>query len=209
MLISEVFFSIQGEGREIGKPVVFIRTSGCNLKCDFCDTMYADEGKEMAIPDIIHEVEKYKCGNVVITGGEPFLQKDLYVLIKGLLHTMKKNIFIETNGTIYDPSIIGFAEFIVSPKLDFLNKKYYNALKKWGIHADFKYVIRNVDDIINAKAVSDLCCPQHSILMPEGNTQDSQIDYLDDIIEQTKKYFPDAQIIPRLHSIVYNGRRGF
>ena len=72
MKINEMFYSVQGEGRYIGKPAFFIRTTGCNLRCDFCDTKYAfKEGKDIPVDDIIKLTSKYD--HIVITGGEPLL----------------------------------------------------------------------------------------------------------------------------------------
>ena len=80
MRISEIFYSLQGEGRLIGLPSVFIRTSGCNLRCVWCDTPYTSwqpEGRSYPIEKIIREVEKYPARHVVITGGEPLLAPEL------------------------------------------------------------------------------------------------------------------------------------
>ena len=71
MRISEIFYSIQGEGRLSGVPSVFIRTSGCNLRCVWCDTPYTSwnpDGKEMALEQILQAIESYPLGHVVITG---------------------------------------------------------------------------------------------------------------------------------------------
>ncbi len=100
MIINEIFHSIQGEGKNIGLPTVFIRTTGCNLRCSFCDTKYAyDEGEEKTIEEIKKEIQKYKCKNVCITGGEPLIQKETLNLINEL---SKEGYFltIETNGSI-------------------------------------------------------------------------------------------------------------
>ena len=74
MLISEIFHSLQGEGQLVGVSSVFVRTSGCNLRCNSCDTPYASwnpEGRQMEVTDILAEVEKYPARHVVLTGGEP------------------------------------------------------------------------------------------------------------------------------------------
>ncbi|MFM8982025.1 MAG: 7-carboxy-7-deazaguanine synthase QueE, partial [Spartobacteria bacterium] len=78
MLISEIFYSVQGEGELTGVPSVFIRTSGCNLRCRWCDTPYASwnpEGTEMSIDQILAEVEKHPAAHVVLTGGEPVVAR--------------------------------------------------------------------------------------------------------------------------------------
>ena len=83
MRIAEIFLSIQGEARQLGMPTWFIRTSGCNYNCSFCDSKYAKNGTEMSIEEIIKAV-KGKSKNVVITGGEPYLQPDLPKLVREL-----------------------------------------------------------------------------------------------------------------------------
>src|SRR6059058_5984627 len=78
--IAEIFYSIQGEGRLIGVPSVFIRTSGCNLRCVWCDTPYTSwrpEGQSYSVAKILRELEKYPARHVVITGGEPLLAREI------------------------------------------------------------------------------------------------------------------------------------
>ena len=99
--LSEIFFSINGEGLQIGIPMVFIRLSGCNLRCKWCDTKYSWIQKDQKnLEDIIHEVEKYNTKWVCITGGEPLLQE-----IRHIINKLKYRISLETNGTIYDDVI--------------------------------------------------------------------------------------------------------
>lgn len=100
--IAEVFHSIQGEGILTGTPSVFVRTSGCNLRCWFCDTRYASwdpEGDNQAIDSIVDAVCKLSAGHVVVTGGEPMIFKELGELC-GALSRLGKHITIETAGTV-------------------------------------------------------------------------------------------------------------
>jgi len=132
--LSGIFHSIQGEGLNSGVPMVFVRFFGCNLSCPWCDTGYAKEPrpgelekdishhKTAYLSDIIAEVKKYPCKNVIITGGEPFYQaKALYQLILTLKSDPEVNIAIETNGTIDSPAscaILPLVDYLsVSPKL--------------------------------------------------------------------------------------------
>ncbi|MDY1590633.1 MAG: 7-carboxy-7-deazaguanine synthase QueE [Methanofastidiosum sp.] len=113
LLISEIFFSLNGEGLEIGKPTVFVRLSGCNLDCSWCDTKYADHNAtEKNIDEILEEIEK--CGNdinsVLITGGEPLTQ-DIEPLVD-ILHRKQYDIAIETNGSVYKDILL---------KIDFIS----------------------------------------------------------------------------------------
>ncbi|WP_036876447.1 7-carboxy-7-deazaguanine synthase QueE [Xylanibacter oryzae] len=94
--INEIFYSLQGEGMNTGTAAIFIRFSGCNLNCDFCDTHHED-GTMMTDDDIICEVNKYPAKMVVLTGGEPSLWIDKELIEK--LHEINKFVTIETNGT--------------------------------------------------------------------------------------------------------------
>src|SRR5271165_3361418 len=83
VFISEIFYSIQGEGELTGVPSAFIRTSGCNLRCSWCDTKYASwatEGKEMSIDEIVSEVGHFPTEHVVVTGGEPMVARGIHQL---------------------------------------------------------------------------------------------------------------------------------
>lgn len=112
--INEIFYSLQGEGHHTGHPSVFIRFSGCNLQCPFCDTRH-NEGVEMSDTDIIRAINLYKTDWVVLTGGEPslWINQDFVRLIH---QTTGKKIAIETNGTNPVPDEIDW--ITVSPKTD-------------------------------------------------------------------------------------------
>ena len=97
--INEIFFSIQGESTYTGQPCVFIRLTGCNLRCTYCDTAYAyDEGIFMDIEEIVEKVDSFECSLVEITGGEPLLQSETPQLISHLLDRGYKTL-LETNGS--------------------------------------------------------------------------------------------------------------
>src|ERR1017187_4409478 len=102
MLISEIFYSIQGEGELTGMPSVFVRTSGCNLRCNWCDTMYSSwepVGKKMTVSQILDEIEKHPTKYVVLTGGEPMIAPDIHDLATQL-REKGYHITIETAATI-------------------------------------------------------------------------------------------------------------
>lgn len=112
--VNEIFYSLQGEGRHTGCPAVFVRLSGCNLRCAFCDTEHST-GVMMSTEEIIAEVSKYPASLVVLTGGEPSLFID-EAFIKAL-HEAGKTVAIETNGTHPLPSGIDWVT--CSPKDQF------------------------------------------------------------------------------------------
>jgi 7-carboxy-7-deazaguanine synthase len=105
MRIAEIYRSVQGEGMLTGVPSVFVRASGCNLRCWFCDTPYASwqpEGLDLTVDEIIAQVEEWDAGHVVITGGEPMLFAELIPLCTRL-RAIGRHITIETAGTLYLP----------------------------------------------------------------------------------------------------------
>lgn len=110
--INEIFYSLQGEGCHTGTPAIFIRFSGCNLKCSFCDTQH-EEGTLMTDEEIVAEVKKYPAVTVILTGGEPSLWIDHEFVDR--LHRAGKYVCIETNGTRPLPDNIDWVT--CSPKL--------------------------------------------------------------------------------------------
>lgn len=116
MRIAEIYRSIQGEGLLTGVPSVFVRTSGCNLRCWFCDTPYTSwrpEGRDMAIDEIVAQVEEWDARHVVITGGEPMLFAELIPLCDAI-RDIGRHITIETAGTLYLPVVCDLMS--ISPK---------------------------------------------------------------------------------------------
>jgi 7-carboxy-7-deazaguanine synthase len=115
--IAEIFLSRQGEGLLSGTPSVFVRASGCNLRCGFCDTPYTSwepEGEDLAIAEIVRQVTAADCRHVVLTGGEPMLFAELIPLAEQL-HRDGHHITIETAGTLYLPVACDLMS--ISPKL--------------------------------------------------------------------------------------------
>ena len=99
LLVNEIFVSIQGESTYAGIPCIFVRLTGCNLRCSYCDTVYAyNEGSAMSLEEILSRVSGYKPRNICITGGEPLLQENICKLIN-LLKKAHFNVYIETNGS--------------------------------------------------------------------------------------------------------------
>lgn len=110
LFINEIFHSIQGESSWSGSPCIFIRLTGCNLRCRYCDTEYAfHEGKKISIVDIMHEVGKYSTKLVEVTGGEPLLQPAVHKLMTRLCDSGKQ-VLLETSGNCdiskCDPRVI-------------------------------------------------------------------------------------------------------
>jgi len=100
MRVTEIFFSIQGEGTRAGRPCVFVRFTGCDLRCNYCDTAYAfTGGGEASQAEILEEVARHPCRFVLLTGGEPMLQRDLPALARALLDRGYE-VAVETHGQL-------------------------------------------------------------------------------------------------------------
>lgn len=143
--VNDIFYSLQGEGRNTGRAAIFIRFAGCNLKCPFCDTDFA-QYEEMSDEDILNRIKSYPSRFVVLTGGEPSLQVDRQLV--DLLHKHGYELAMETNGT--HPIVDGIDWITCSPKGNTQIKRC-NELKcifeettlepdDHGISAEYKYL---------------------------------------------------------------------
>jgi 7-carboxy-7-deazaguanine synthase len=117
MHVSEIFYSIQGEGMLAGVPSVFVRLAGCNLRCDWCDTPYASwqpEGEDLGLGTILSDVRRHWASHAVVTGGEPMISKEIVELTQGL-RRIDQHITIETAGTVFQKVECDLMS--ISPKL--------------------------------------------------------------------------------------------
>jgi organic radical activating enzyme len=129
--ISEIFFSLQGEGARAGTPNIFIRFAHCNLTCNFCDTEF-ESFTEMTKDQLHDELLKYPCTNLILTGGEPLLQVDQDLV--DYLHTKGYFLCLETNGSMKPPT--GIDHIVCSPKVaEHVVKQNFHD----GVH-ELKYV---------------------------------------------------------------------
>jgi 7-carboxy-7-deazaguanine synthase len=193
MRIAELYKSIQGEGLLTGMPSVFIRASGCNLRCWFCDTPYASwqpEGQDYAVDEIIAEVEEWDVKHVVITGGEPMLFAEMIPLCREL-RRRGRDITIETAGTLY----LGVACDLmsISPKLSTSGpdperhahwarrheRQRYQREVLMRLMAEYEYqlkfVVDRVDDVAEVDAmIAELpgVTADRVLLMPQGRTME-------------------------------------
>ena len=158
MKVNEIFYSIQGEGILVGAPSIFLRFTGCNLRCSFCDTKYTYlQGKEMSIQAILDTIKKFTCTNICITGGEPLLQKDIVKLIETLLQKNYK-ICLETNGSINIKKLVGKISLIISLDIkcpssgshEQMNIKNISYLSEKD---QLKFIIKNKKDYDYAKKI--------------------------------------------------------
>ena len=226
MKISEIFYSIQGEGMLTGVPSVFVRTSGCNLRCVWCDTPYTSwspEGTEMAIDDILAEMQNYPAQYAVVTGGEPMIARNIVQLTQGI-RQQDLHITIETAGTMFHPVACDLMS--ISPKL-----KNSTPLErdggKWAAQHErlryqpdvlqqlmseydyqLKFVVASPDDLKEIATMLEETGADRSrvVLMPEGTTPEAIRQRAPWLTEICKR--EGFRYSPRLHIDLWGNRRG-
>ena len=230
MKFSELFFSIQGEGELTGVPSVFVRTSGCNLRCRWCDTKYASwkpEGGNVTINDLLEKVCSYPARHVVISGGEPMIAKGIEDFAR-LLKESGKHITIETAGTIA-PNGIQCDLASLSPKLSDstpkegdINKEWidrheskrldYGILSEWVNSYNFqlKFVVSKEEEIKEIQNVisriEGKILPEKVLLMPEGIDSDTLRSRYDLLIDLCKEN--GYRLCNRLHIDLFGNTPG-
>ncbi len=227
MKISEIFYSIQGEGPSAGRPAVFVRFQGCNLKCPFCDSKYtwngnytemdASEVIEQAIEKVEEEIGELVLYNdilVVFTGGEPMMyQESLKKCIEGFRGKGFTDFEIETNGTLSPQSkniisIFDGVHFIISPKLNMMDNEEDVDVMKFSTPRTLKFVVEDKED---CRDVMDWYCDnitrgEEIYFMPKGKFKADLEKNSKEIVEMCKKY--GVKFTPRLHIDIYGNARG-
>ena len=152
--VCEIFFSLQGESTYTGLPCVFIRLSGCNLNCSYCDTLYAkSESFPMDTSDILKKIKAYNCNLVEITGGEPLLQTSTPDLISKLIKNNYK-VLLETNGSISIKNVSAKCVKIMDIKCPSSGESHNNLkanLKFLTSNDELKFVMGTKEDYEFAK----------------------------------------------------------
>lgn len=147
--ITEIFFSIQGESTHIGRPCVFVRLTGCNLRCTWCDSEYTFTGGErMSLDDIVAQVKSYGCNLVEVTGGEPLAQRESFDLIRRLCDEQFE-VLIETSGSIDTTPVDPRAKLILDvkcPGSGEVEKNLWSNLDHLRPHDELKFVIADRND---------------------------------------------------------------
>lgn len=227
MQISEIFYSIQGEGRLIGTPSVFVRTSGCNLRCVWCDTPYTSwtpQGQKRSVQEIVNEVEKYPHRHVVLTGGEPLLAAEIEQLAMDLKQR-GSHITVETAATIFKP--VNCDLISMSPKLAhstprsrergrFVKMHEIGRLNLpiiqqfvTGYDYQFKFVVQQKEDFAEIEAILDRLKSVDAskvLIMAQGKTTTEIRSRAKWIVDLCKKY--GFGYTPRLHIELFGNRRG-
>jgi 7-carboxy-7-deazaguanine synthase len=228
MRIAELFYSIQGEGKLTGVPSAFVRASGCNLRCAWCDTPYASwepEGDDVSVDEIVRRVSAYGARHVVLTGGEPVIMPDAADLCAAM-KAAGMHVTVETAATVYKPLALDLAS--LSPKLSnstpvereggrFVDAHERNRLNLPVIQSfvdaspDFqlKFVVSSEADLTEIRTVLDGLTgwrPSDVLLMPEGTDADTLAGRARWISEICKR--DGFRFCPRLHVMLYGNRRG-
>lgn len=226
MKIAEIFYSIQGEGTLVGVPSVFIRTSGCNLRCTWCDTPYTSwqpEGADQSLEQILQSTAAYPAVHVVVTGGEPMIAPGIVALTEGL-RAAGLHITVETAGTVFAPVACDLMS--ISPKLENSIPRQREG-GRWAAQHDrlrwqpgvlkqligaypyqLKFVITSAGDLPEVERMRQELKVPHTrvVLMPEGVTREIMQErglWLAEICKATGYRYS-----PRLHVDLWGDRRG-
>ena len=158
LTVNEIFYSIQGESTRAGRPCVFVRLTGCDLRCTWCDTEYAfHEGSRRSVDDVVSEVERFGCPLVEITGGEPLLQADVYELMERLL-SAGRVVLLETGGhRPVDRVPAGVVKVIdiKCPGSGEVERNHWQNLDRLLPHDEVKFVLKDRADYEFARQVMD------------------------------------------------------
>jgi len=213
MKVCEIFYSIQGEGELAGYPTIFIRLTGCNLRCRYCDTEYAFyEGKEMGIDDIIERIKGYRSRYVCVTGGEPLLQREVLDLMETLLED-GYIVSLETNGSIsledvcmrlgkYGDSFI-ISMDIKCPSSGMSERMRLENIDLLRENDQLKFVVLDEDDYNYAKDIISRYRPRCKIIIqPVWGTDVRKI------AELMLKDGLQARLSLQIHKIIWGDRRG-
>jgi 7-carboxy-7-deazaguanine synthase len=149
LVVNEIFHSIQGESLHAGRPCVFVRLTGCNLRCPYCDTAYAfKEGQSMGMDEILDRVGRFDCRLVEVTGGEPLVQDEATDLITVLLDKGYE-VLLETNGSRpidrVDPRCVRIVD-IKCPGSGASEQMHWDNLNHLSSHDQLKFVISDRND---------------------------------------------------------------
>ncbi len=226
MKISEIFYSVQGEGMLLGVPSVFIRTGVCNLRCVWCDTPYASwrpDGREQALGDVLDEALGYKARHVVVTGGEPMIEPEVIALTERL-RSAGQHITIETAGTVVKPVACDLMS--ISPKLANSTPVEVDG-GRWAAQHErlryqpdvlrrlmaeypyqLKFVVARPEDLDEIEAmVAELGADRERVLlMPEGTTNAVLAERSVWLAEVCKQR--GFRLSPRLHVLIWGDKRG-
>lgn len=182
LTINEIFHSIQGESSHAGRLCVFVRLTGCDLRCSWCDTPYSfHEGHKMSVDEVAAAVEAYGSALVEITGGEPLLQEDVYPLMDRLIAS-GRTVMLETGGhrsTTRVPAAVFTILDVKCPASGEASKNDWSNLDRLAPHDEVKFVVQDRADYefareviarydLASRAAAVLISPVHGVLEPKA-----------------------------------------
>lgn len=223
MKIAEVFYSVQGEGKLVGVPSVFVRTSGCNLRCGWCDTPYTSwtpEGEAQSVESLVEQVSRFGAKHVVVTGGEPMIAPEVVALTEAL-RARGLHITVETAGTVFAPVACDLMS--ISPKLSNStpdDSKWAAVHERTRINLDvlrkmigsyayqLKFVVAAPADLQEVLELTRrLDVPAGEVLlMPEGRTPERMRERAAWLVELCLVH--GFRYSPRVHVDIWGDRRG-
>jgi 7-carboxy-7-deazaguanine synthase len=227
MRIAEIFYSVQGEGLLTGVPSVFIRSSGCNLRCTWCDTDYTSwqpEGEDWPIARILEQIARFPSRHAVVTGGEPLLQSDIAELCAEL-RARGYHITVETAATVFKPLACDLAS--LSPKLSGSTPRerdggrwalpheqsriQFDVLRAWIERHEYqlKFVIDRRDEVAEVEAILERLPGVERtrvLLMPQAVTREELGQRGPWVAELCKEH--GFRYCPRVHIDLFGHRRG-
>lgn len=212
MKVSEIFFSIQGEGIHIGLPTVFLRLFACDLRCSWCDTMYAVEGRdfrEMETGAALEKILGFGCRRVCVTGGEPLLQREAVEEVARFLLDRDFSVVLETSGHRKPPAIFSHPGSVVSMdckcpgsgmdgRMDF---SLYSDLEEKD---QLKFVIADSADYEYARGVLEKSDVRASVVFQP--VHGVRADWMAERI--LRDGMENVRILPQLHKMLWGERRG-
>jgi len=224
--ISEIFYSVQGEGVLVGTPSIFVRTSGCNLRCVWCDTPYTSwtpEGSEQTVEAILEEARRYPARHAVVTGGEPMIAPEIAGLTAGL-RGLGLHVTVETAGTVF--AEVACDLMSISPKLanstpwERDGGRWAKQHERLRIDAEvlrrlmgsyayqLKFVVERPEDLAEIRAIVERTGARSEcvVLMPEGTDADVLHERGRWLVEIAKQ--EGFRFSPRLHIELWGNRRG-
>jgi len=208
MLVNEVFLSIQGEGRTMGLPTVFVRLTGCNLSCRWCDTRYANqEGKELSLEQVLERTLSFDVRHICLTGGEPLWNPASHSLIAALLEK-GKHVTLETNGSISLEGLPDHPQLLISmdykcPSSGEEDRMCLDNLERLRPEDQLKFVVSDQKDLERAEAVVRQYRPRCPVIFtPVGGLS------LEPVVSFVLSRGLEVRVLPQLHKVIWGELRG-
>ena len=206
--INEIFYSIQGESSRIGMPTVFVRLTGCPMRCSYCDTAYAfHDGQQKEIEEIIQEIKKFDTNYVTVTGGEPLAQKNCIDLMNQLCE-LGYQVSLETGGALDIKDVHSKVKIILdvkTPKSNEDKNNFWPNLAKIKLNDEIKFVIQDFEDFSwSVDIIEKYQLNQNQILFsPVYNVLASE-----QLAEWILKHQLNVRLQLQLHKILWGEKKG-